>query len=87
MINLRIEKGGLLDKVEQGLKEGMWFQRLGMKFYVPPENIEAYLDGLSCTVMIYFLSDNPCTTATYSATTYKTRWALRKEDLRDIYND
>ena len=87
MISLRIQKGDLLDKVEQGVKNGMWFQRLGMKFYVPPENIEAYLNGSTCMVEIHFYSNEPATTATYSAITYRKRWALRKEDLMDLYDN
>jgi len=84
---MEIREGDLLNKVEQGLKDGMWFQRLGMKFYVPPENIEAYVDGNTCMVEIYFYSNTPCTTATYSAITYRKRWALRKEDLIDLYDN
>lgn len=76
---------GLMSKLKEGLEKGMWFQRLGMKFFVPPENINAYFDSTLGIVEIYFHSDDPCTMATYSIMSYKQRWALREEDLEDIY--
>ena len=83
-----VEWGGpLMSKLAEGLKNGMWFQRLGEKFFVPAENITANVDGGSGIVTIYFTCDNPNTTASYSIITYGTRWALNKEDLKDIYGD
>ena len=76
---------GLMAKLKEGLEKGMWFQRLGMRFFVPPENIKAYFNSSFGHISIYFHSDDPCTIATYSITSYRTRWALREEDLEDIY--
>lgn len=78
-------EGPLLSKLVEGLKNGMWFQRYGMKFFVPAENISAKLSGGRGYVVIYFHSDNPPTIASYSILTYGKCWALRKEDLKDIY--
>ena len=78
-------EGPLLSKLVEGLKNGMWFQRYGEKFFVPAENISARLSGSYGHVTIYFHSDNPCTIASYNIITYGKRWALRKEDLKDIY--
>lgn len=87
MINIEIRDGDLLRKIEQGLKDGMWFQHSGEKFYVPPEHIQVFLDGLLGMIMIYFYTEKPYVAmGTYAAApTYKIRWALKKEDLKEIY--
>ena len=76
---------GLMAKLAEGLKNGMWFQRGGEKFFVPAKQIKAYFDSDLGTVEIYFWSENPATVATYSIVTYGQRWALKEEDLEDIY--
>lgn len=72
-------------KLAYGLKHGLWFQRDGEKFFVPAKNIQAYFDSSFGIVEIYFWSDKPNTAATYSISSYRERWATRKEDLKDIY--
>ena len=73
--------------LKRGLKEGMWFQRVGERFFVPAKNIKAEFDSFLGTVCIWFTSDNPNTAASYAITTYGIRWALKEEDLHDIYKD
>ena len=78
---------GLMSVLKKGLEQGMWFQRLGEKFFVPAENISACFDSNLGGIVIYFHSEKPFTISSYSILTYKTRWALTKEDLKDIYED
>lgn len=76
---------GLMAKLAEGLKKGMWFQRGGERFFVPAKQIQAYFDSDLGMIEIYFWSENPATVATYSIITYGERWALKEEDLEDIY--
>ena len=46
---------------------------MGEKFFVKPENIEAYFDSSIGQVVIYFHSDNPCTMTTYGIGSYGIR--------------
>jgi hypothetical protein len=80
-------KKGLMSKLAYGLKHGLWFQRNGEKFFVPAKQIKAYFDSNFGFVEIYFWSENPATMATYSIMSYRQRWATKKEDLKDIYEE
>lgn len=78
---------GLMSLLKKGLKQGMWFQRMGEKFFVPAENIQAYFDSSMGQIVIYFHSDNPNTMATYVISSYGIRWALEKDKLENIYKE
>ena len=78
---------GLMSALAYGLKHGLWFQRAGEQFFVSPKNIHAYFDSTLGCIEIWFHSDNPNTTSSYSILTYRERWATKKEDLKNIYKE
>ena len=78
---------GLMQVLKLGLEKGMWFQRLGEKFFVPADHISAYFDSTFGSIVIRFWSEKPNTISSYDIRTYGIRWALEKDKLRDIYKE
>lgn len=72
-------------KLKYGMKHGIWVQTHGDKYFVKPKDLSAGIEPQSGHITIYIYIDNPCIMTSYDLVTYGVRWALEKEELKDIY--